>query len=321
MIRAAAKNYGRVAVVVDPDDYAGCSPSCARAALTAATRCALMRKAFAHTAAYDAAIAALPRGAPTRRDVPRRASRRSAFREGPGRCATARTRTRRPPSTAACQAPAGEPVGSASPRCCRARSSRTTTCSTSTRRWRWRRVPDGPAAVIIKHNTPCGVALGGRAGEAYRRRAPSTRCRAFGGIVAFNRQVDEALGTRAGRDLPRGVIAPRVLAPRRAELLAAKKNLRLLAAARGLARGRPPGARPRAAQRLAAACWSRTATRSSRRLDCKVVTQRAPTAAEQRGAALRLAGVQARQEQRHRLLRRRPACWPSAAGRRAASTR
>ena len=57
MVRAAAKNHAHVGVVVDPADYRPCSTSCApTAALSAATRRRLARRAFAATAAYDAAI-------------------------------------------------------------------------------------------------------------------------------------------------------------------------------------------------------------------------------------------------------------------------
>src|SRR5207248_6797337 len=60
MLRSAAKNHERVVVVVDPDDYAGVIAELVAqgGALTAARRLALARKAFAHTSAYDAAIAA-----------------------------------------------------------------------------------------------------------------------------------------------------------------------------------------------------------------------------------------------------------------------
>ncbi len=137
-------------------------------------RFALARKAFAHTAEYDAAIAARTRTGSGGRDgafdADRRRGRacRPPVRLGPRRpstCATARTRTRRPPGTAARRTTAGSTVHAgqgtvvhqpARPRLGRARS-----------RWEF----DEPAAVVIKHTNPCGAATGAVAGRGLRPRA------------------------------------------------------------------------------------------------------------------------------------------------------
>ena len=282
MVRSAAKNHERVAVVVDPADYAP-RPRRARRRrrdLRRTRGSRLARKAFAHTAAYDGAIASAPRPAvdagrrrwPT---SPRRCAR--LRRRWRGRCATARTRTRRRRSTPARRAAGRRWRG---PRCCRARSSRTTTCSTSTRRCGSCAEFSEPAAVIVKHNNPCGVAVSAAGvAEAYRTARETDPVSAFGGIVAVNREVDGELAARAGRDLPR----VRRRAGLHAEALrsfAAKKNLRLLA--RRASRRRRAGRRSSCA-RVAGGLLVQTATDgTASAADAKVVSKRAPTAAELR---------------------------------------
>ena len=202
MIRSAAKNHERVAVVVDPGRLRGaCSPSSTRGGeISAATRFRLARKAFAHTAAYDGAIAAHLRPVRRRRDaragrLPRVAARR--------RHAGARAALRREPapeggvlrgSTAAPR----RPVAGARARCCRARSSRTTTCSTSTRRCASCASSPSRPRSIVKHNNPCGAAVGATSvADAYRRARETDPVSAFGGIVARQPRRRRRAGARA----------------------------------------------------------------------------------------------------------------------------
>ena len=151
MIRAAAKNHDGVAVVVKPESYDAVPRGADQSGgeISAETRHWLANEAFAHTAAYDAAIRAGsgPATRPTRatgngpRQVPRALLRREpapeggVLRRGRGR---ARTCSRGSPSSTAGR-------------------SRSTTCSTSTGAAAAERVRQ-PACVIIKHNNPCGVA-------------------------------------------------------------------------------------------------------------------------------------------------------------------
>ena len=85
-----------------------------------------------------------------------------------------------------------------------------------------------PACVIVKHANPCGVALGKDVLEAYHRAYQTDPTSAFGGIIAFNRELDAATATAiTERQFVEVIIAPSVSAEA-IEIIAAKKNLRLL---------------------------------------------------------------------------------------------
>jgi len=87
---------------------------------------------------------------------------------------------------------------------------------------------DEPACVIVKHANPCGVALGKDILEAYDRAFKTDPTSAFGGIIAFNRELDAATATAiTERQFVEVIIAPSVSAEA-VEIVAAKKNLRLL---------------------------------------------------------------------------------------------
>jgi phosphoribosylaminoimidazolecarboxamide formyltransferase/IMP cyclohydrolase len=88
---------------------------------------------------------------------------------------------------------------------------------------------DQPAAVIVKHANPCGVAIGETLAQAYRRAFACDPVSAYGGIVAVNRPLDAATAAAIGEQFVEVVIAPHIGSAAR-ELLAAKKNLRLLEA-------------------------------------------------------------------------------------------
>ncbi len=87
---------------------------------------------------------------------------------------------------------------------------------------------ESPACVIVKHANPCGVALGGSLLEAYDRAYKTDPESAFGGIIACNCDLDEATAKAiAERQFVEVIIAPKIL-PAAAEVMAAKKNVRLL---------------------------------------------------------------------------------------------
>jgi phosphoribosylaminoimidazolecarboxamide formyltransferase/IMP cyclohydrolase len=67
---------------------------------------------------------------------------------------------------------------------------------------------EGPAAVIVKHNNPCGVAVAATIGEAYEKALASDPVSAFGGVIALNRPVDRALGERLNENFVEVLIAP-----------------------------------------------------------------------------------------------------------------
>jgi phosphoribosylaminoimidazolecarboxamide formyltransferase / IMP cyclohydrolase len=242
MLRSAAKNHERVAVVVDPDDYPAIIAELGQGgALTASRRLALARKAFSHTAAYDAAIAAYlgsiddaaadaPTASPARRELPDVLSvqwRRLydlRYGENPHQRAAFYADARSPLSVAPSQRPtiaSAEVLGG--------------------KQLSYNNILDldaalglvlelaGPAAVVVKHNNPCGVALGDTVAAAYGRARAADPVSAFGGIVAVNREVDEALARLLNETFLECVVAPGYSAAAR-EVLAGKKNLRLVAA-------------------------------------------------------------------------------------------
>ena len=87
---------------------------------------------------------------------------------------------------------------------------------------------EGPACVIVKHANPCGVALGATISEAYERAWSTDSESAFGGIIAFNRELDaDTARLIVDRQFVEVIIAPRV-SPAAVEIVAAKKNVRLL---------------------------------------------------------------------------------------------
>ena len=226
MIRAAAKNHGYVAVVVDPADYAGGARRARRQTAAPAVRAAPRaspRKAFARTAAYDAAIAGWFARDERRRDhFPALADlRRPARRDAPLR--------REPAPGGARSTATGEPAAGRRHRApgCRARSSPTTTSldTDAASSWSPSSIRASAAVAIIKHTNPCGVAVGADA-----RRAPIARrlrcdpVSAFGGIVALNRPARRATPpTEIAKIFTEVIIAPRP-ATRRSPILAAQEE-------------------------------------------------------------------------------------------------
>jgi phosphoribosylaminoimidazolecarboxamide formyltransferase/IMP cyclohydrolase len=232
MVRAAAKNSAHVAVVVDPDDYGPVLEELRqRGAVSAGTRRRLMRKAFAHTAAYDASIARYleaeaageggeglaPDPFPAELTLPFIRSQRLRYGENPHqRAALYREHApRSSPTVAFARVLQGKEL------------SYNNLLDLDAALALALEFPEAPCAAIIKHNTPCGVALGADLTGAYRTARAVDEVSAFGGIVALNRPVDEATAAALAETFLEAVIAP-AFAPRAQELLSAKKSLRLL---------------------------------------------------------------------------------------------
>ena len=91
---------------------------------------------------------------------------------------------------------------------------------------------DAPACVIIKHANPCGVAIGANALEAYSKAFQTDPTSAFGGIIAFNREVDEAAAQAVAKQFVEVLMAPSFSEAAKA-VFAAKQNVRLLEVALG----------------------------------------------------------------------------------------
>ncbi len=228
MIRAAAKNHHDVAVVVDPLDYAAVLSEMKQndGALTDETRFRLAVKTFEHTARYDGAIAnylgALEFSG-EKRDFPNtinlqfRQVQTMRYGENPHQKAAFFVEHE---LTEASVATARQLQGK--------ELSYNNIADTDAALECVKQFDEGPACVIVKHANPCGVALGENLLEAYDRAYATDPESAFGGIIAFNRELDgETAAAIVERQFVEVIIAPRVSAEA-AEAVAAKKNVRLL---------------------------------------------------------------------------------------------
>jgi len=225
MIRAAAKNYGSVAVVVDPADYAGVLGEIrASGEVSDATRFALAKKVFAHTAAYDGAIANYLFSLDAdnvRRPYPEVLNLQFAklqdLRYGEN-----------PHQTAAFYRD-GRPIegGLARYRQVQGKELSYNNIADADAAWECVKSFSEPACVIIKHANPCGVAIGETLLAAYGKAFSTDPTSAFGGIIAFNRAIDRATAEEVGKQFAEVIIAPRV-EPEAKQAFAAKANLRVL---------------------------------------------------------------------------------------------
>jgi len=219
MVRAAAKNFDAVTVVVSPDDYSVVAIELETAGAVAAdTRRRLARDAFAHTAAYDAAIVRwFDAGEPLPRTLHFALERAQTLRygENPHQSgARYRDVEQRSWWDAAVQH-GGKAL------------SYLNVFDTEAA---WRLVAtlgSEPAVAIIKHANPCGVAVAEDISAAYRRANACDPASAFGGIVAANRIVDLAMAEALTGVFTEVVIAPGYETEAR-QLLLTKKNLRVM---------------------------------------------------------------------------------------------
>jgi phosphoribosylaminoimidazolecarboxamide formyltransferase/IMP cyclohydrolase len=225
MLRAAAKNHAGVAVLVDPADYAGVLDELRQTGTVSdATRLALAKKVFAHTAAYDGAIAnylfALDE-AGKRAEYPAvlnlQFHRLQAMRYGEN-----------PHQSAAFYRDERPVEGSlASYRQLQGKALSYNNVADADAAWEAVKSFAEPACVIIKHANPCGAAIGEQLPVAYRKAFKTDPVSAFGGILAFNRALDRETAEAIGQQFAEVIIAPRV-EPEARPVLAAKQNLRVL---------------------------------------------------------------------------------------------
>ena len=229
LLRAAAKNHAAVTVVVDAADYGRVLAEMADhdGAVTEATRFDLAVKVFEHTARYDGAIAnylgrRLEGGEPL--PYPRTLSlqyqRKQAMRYGEN-----------PHQGAAFFTEAGFGATSVATatQIQGKELSYNNIADTDAALECVKQFKEGPACVIVKHANPCGVALGANLLAAYERAFATDPESAFGGIIALNGELDAATASAiAERQFVEVIIAPSVSAEAQA-VLAAKKNVRVLA--------------------------------------------------------------------------------------------
>jgi phosphoribosylaminoimidazolecarboxamide formyltransferase/IMP cyclohydrolase len=228
MVRSAAKNHARVTVVCDPSDYASVlGEIAAHGDTTAETRAALAAKAFAHTAAYDAAIS----GYLSSTSLDGTRARFPAYWTAPFERAYGLRYGENPHQAGAFyverNAPAGsiaaaESLGAGGKELSFNNLVDADAALDAVREF------DRAAAVVVKHTNPCGVAVAGSLADAYRQARDADAISAFGGIVALNREVDEATARVLVETFLECVVAPS-FAPAALDVLRTKKNLRLLA--------------------------------------------------------------------------------------------
>jgi len=229
MIRAAAKNHKDVAVVVDPADYADILAEMAEndGSLTADTRFRLAVKTYEHTAQYDGAIAnylGAVSADGSKSDFARtinlqyRQKQVMRYGENPHQKAAFFVEEK---VADACISTATQLQGK--------ELSYNNIGDTDAALECIKQFTEGPACVIVKHANPCGVALGENLLDAYQRAFSTDPESSFGGIIAFNRQLDAATATAiCDKQFVEVIIAPEV-SDEAVEVIRRKKNVRLLA--------------------------------------------------------------------------------------------
>ena len=225
MVRSAAKNHKDVAIVVDAGDYDNLIAEINEGGLSYQTRFTLATKAFEHTAQYDGAIA----------------NHLGRIQEDGSKADFARTfnvqfkhqQTMRygenPHQKAAFYVEESAPVGIASATQIQGKElSYNNIADTDAALECVKQFDDAPACVIVKHANPCGVAIGTSLLDAYQRAFSTDPESAFGGIIAFNQELDAATASAiVDKQFVEVIIAPRIAEDAK-QAVANKKNVRLL---------------------------------------------------------------------------------------------
>ncbi|MGE5287949.1 MAG: bifunctional phosphoribosylaminoimidazolecarboxamide formyltransferase/IMP cyclohydrolase [Micromonosporaceae bacterium] len=234
MVRAAAKNHVSVAVVTDPVRYPEVLAATRDGGFTLEARRRLAASAFAHTAAYDAAVSSWFANAyapdETAQDtgwpevVSAQWRRQDVLRYGEN-----------PHQRAAIYVSAG---GAGLAQATQLHGKQMSYNNYVDADAAWRAVWDfpSPCVAIIKHTNPCGIAIGSDVADAHRKAHACDPVSAYGGIIAANRPVTGALASQIAEVLTEVVVAPE-FDDDALGVLTAKKNLRLLRCA-------SPGAGP-----------------------------------------------------------------------------
>jgi len=222
MIRAASKNHDGVAVVVDPKDYDDVLQALKDDSLGPAKRRQLAARAYAHTAAYDTAIAGYLEkslGVETFAERFLYAGRRvDTLRYGEN-----------PHQDAAFYVDQQAPAGSlAMAKQLQGKALSYNNIADSDAALECVKQFAEPACVIVKHANPCGVAVADGIGAAYDKAFKTDPTSAFGGIIAFNRPLDAATARAIiDRQFVEVIVAPSI-EPDAAAITAEKKNVRVL---------------------------------------------------------------------------------------------
>ncbi len=277
MVRSAAKNWAHVAVLTDASQYAGVVDELKRSgAVSEATRFALAVAAFDRIAQYDGAIsdylsslAGPTAGVPERSEFPKQVNDRFVklqdlrYGENPHqRAAFYRDLAPAPGSLVTATQLQGKELSY-------------NNIADADAAWECVKGFDVPACVIVKHANPCGVAIAESPAAAYAKAFKTDPTSAFGGIIAFNREVDRASAEHVAKQFVEVLIAPSYSAEARA-VFAAKANVRVLQIALP-----PPGQGGNAfdLKRVGSGLLVQSAdTREIGEGDLKVMTFKKPTA-------------------------------------------
>ena len=203
MIRSAAKNHGYVAVCTEPQDMAEVLAALNAGGVTLALRRRLAARAYARTAAYDAAISnwfagQVGEGWPARKAIAGSLKQTMRYGENPHQAAALYTFPAPRPGVASARQLQGKEL------------SYNNICDTDAALELAAEFDPaaGAAVAIIKHANPCGVALGADLKSAYERALQCDPVSAFGGIVALNRRLDAAAAREIVKIFTEVVIAP-----------------------------------------------------------------------------------------------------------------
>ncbi|PZS13800.1 MAG: bifunctional phosphoribosylaminoimidazolecarboxamide formyltransferase/inosine monophosphate cyclohydrolase [Pseudonocardiales bacterium] len=243
MVRASAKNHGSIAVVVDPARYGDVLAALAVGGFDLAARQRLALSAFRHTAAYDIAVASWlgnvlapddevdgsPSGFPGW--LAESFERAAVLRYGENPHQRAALYVRLGGASGIAQA---EQLGG------KEMSYNNYVDADAAYRAAYDFVE--PCVAIVKHANPCGIAIGADVAEAHRKAHACDPVSAYGGVIASNRAVSVAMAEQVGPVFTEVIVAPSYDTGA-AELLSAKKNLRVLVAT---PRGAGPAAEMRA---------------------------------------------------------------------------
>ena len=218
MLRSAAKNHEFVLAVVDPVDYPKVLDMLRRGEVSAEARRDLAAKVFAHTAEYDAAIAGFltpkEEGLPRRLGLSMERVQTLRYGENPSQRAALYV-TQEPRGMRDLTQRQGKEL------------SFNNLLDVDAAMWTVACWTNRPACSVVKHTTPCGVALAASAVDAFRKARATDPVSAFGSVVAFNTVVDRATAQAMGDLFIEVVVAPSFHEEALA-VFAAKKSLRVV---------------------------------------------------------------------------------------------
>jgi phosphoribosylaminoimidazolecarboxamide formyltransferase / IMP cyclohydrolase len=269
MVRAAAKNFESVGVVVDPSNYEMVLDEIRlEGGLTRATRFALAAEAFAHTAGYDAAVAGWFASQETTGEdalppfVGLALEKLGELRYGEN-----------PHQRGAIYGEVAGPGPHGGARVLQGKEMSFNNWLDVEAAYSLAATLAPGAAVIVKHNNPCGAAAAATTGDSYRLAFASDEVSGFGGIVAFHGEADGDAAEAMSRVFTEVVVAP-LFSADALRIYAAKQNLRVVQAPLPALEGLD--VRPIPGGALVQDRDAPTETRA----DCKVVSSREPTAGE-----------------------------------------